>query len=152
VRAEIDSRPSFACIVGTSDQEVWCDSAANRLHRSLARAGLARVVAEADLPDEAGAVMLLRADCVIDGPLLQALLKAPGAVLLSNGAPAGVPVAVHAPAGLAAAAAELLRQQAAGALPPGLSVVTSAGLGASYWQALRKREDRYALVLRAENL
>jgi phosphatidylglycerophosphate synthase len=152
VRAEIDSRPSSACIVGTSGQKVWCDSAANRLRRGLARAGLARVVAEADLPDEAGAVMLLRADCVIDGPLLQALLKAPGAVLLSNGAPAGVPVAVHAPAGLAGAAAELLRKQAAEPLPPGLSVVTSAGLGASYWQALRKREEPYALVLRAGNL
>ncbi len=152
VRAETDSQPISACIVGGNDSQVWCDSAANRLRRSVARLGLERVVTEADLPGQEGAVVLLRPDCVIDGPLLKALLEAPGAVLLSNGAPAGVPLAIHAPAGLAMAAAEVLQSGGAEAMPSGLRPVTSADLGASYWQALRKREDPYALVLQPESL
>src|SRR3546814_14821396 len=36
------------------------------------------------------------------------------------------------------------------ALPSGLQVVTAAGLGASYWAALRKREEPYALVVRPD--
>src|SRR3546814_862833 len=58
--------------------------------------------------------------------------------------------AVHAPAGLAAAAAEALRRDDFAALPSGLQVVTAAGLGASYWAALRKREEPYALVVRPD--
>lgn len=96
------------------------------------------------------AAILLRADAVIDGPLLQALLNAPGAVLLSNGEAPGHPVAVHAPPGLAAAGAAVLRGDRAAALPDGLSAVTVNDLGASYWEALRKREEPYALVLRPE--
>ncbi|WP_340118173.1 CDP-alcohol phosphatidyltransferase family protein [Pelagibius sp. 7325] len=99
-----------------------------------------------------GSVILLRADVVVDGPLLQALLRAPGAVLLSNGEPAGLPVAAHAPAGQAAAAAEVLRAGGKAALPDGLRAVTSGDLGASYWEALRKREEPYALLLRPEAL
>jgi len=126
---------------------------ADRFRRQLGRAGLTQLIDDAALVGHEGALLLLRSDAVIDGPLLQALLRAPGAVLLSNGAPAGVPLAVHAPAGLAAAAAEVLRGEALpAALPEGLRGVTSGDLGASYWQALRKREEPYALMLRPEAL
>ena len=164
MRAEKESRPSShdgpapgapqapatAVLVGAADPEVWCATAADRFRRQLARAGITEVVGEADLAGRNGPLLLLRSDAVLDGPLLQALLQAPGAVLLSNGAPAGVPLAVHAPAGLAAAAAEVLRRDGAGELPEGLGAVTSGDLGASYWQALRKREEPYALLLRPE--
>ncbi|MGD1880652.1 MAG: CDP-alcohol phosphatidyltransferase family protein [Kiloniellaceae bacterium] len=155
LRAETDSRPTSACIVGDRAPQVWCGSAAERLRRALARQGITRILdtaalAEADAARD-GAVILLRADAVIDGPLLQAVLQAPGAVLLSNGVPAGLPVAVHAPAGQAVTAAEVLRrdEEAAG-LPTGLRAVTSSDLGASYWEALRKREEPYALILRPD--
>lgn len=152
MRAETESRPSFACILGGDSPEVWGDSAADRLRRVLARAGVADFVEPDALSELPGPVVLLRADAAIDAPLLQALLKSPGTVLLSNGDPAGLPLAVHAPAGLAAAAAEVLRQGNAVALPGGFRAVTAAGLGASYWQALRKREEPYALVVRPEAL
>jgi len=131
---------------------VWCGSAADRLRRALVRAGVVDVVEERALHGLDGAVILLRADVVIDGPLLQALLRAPGAVLLSNGEVAGLPVAVHAPAGQAAAAAEVLRAGGQAELPDGLRAVTSGDLGASYWEALRKREEPYALVLTPDAL
>lgn len=144
--------PAAAAVVGTADPQVWCASASDRFRRQLARAGGIEVVEETALADRAGPLLLLRGDAVIDGPLLHALLRAPGAVLLSNGTPAGVPLAVHAPAGLAGAAAEVLRRDAAEDLPSGLRAVSSKDLGASYWQALRKREDPYALILRPESL
>jgi len=131
---------------------VWCGSAADRLRRGLSRAGVEEVIEEAALDGLSEPAILLRADVVIDAPLLQALLRAPGAVLLSNGETAGEPVAVHAPAGLAAAGAAALRPDAAAELPAGLRAVTTGDLGASYWEALRKREEPYALVLRPEAL
>ncbi|MEO3429349.1 CDP-alcohol phosphatidyltransferase family protein [Pelagibius sp. CAU 1746] len=150
--AEKEPRPIVAAIVGAADPRVWCASAGERLRRQLARAGVTEIVEEGALAGQEGSVLLLRSEGVIDTPLLQALLAAPGAVLLSNGAPSGVPLAVHAPAGLAGAAAEVLRHDGAGELPEGLQAVTSGDLGASYWQALRKREEPYALLLRAESL
>jgi len=141
-----------ACILGGASPQVWCDTAAGRLRRALQRLGVDTFLGEEALPQEGRAVLVLRGDAIIDGPLLQALLKAPGAVLLSNGDPAGRPLAAHAPAGLAAATAAALRRDDLAGLPDGLTVVTAAGLGASYWEALRKREEPYALVARPERL
>ncbi len=152
MRAEKESRPAAAAIVGAADPQVWCAGTGDRLRRQLARAGVTQVADAAALAGQEGQVLLLRSAAVIDTPLLQALLAAPGAVLLSNGAPTGVPLAVHAPAGQADAAAEVLRRDSAGELPEGLRAVTSGDLGASYWQALRKREEPYALLLQAERL
>jgi phosphatidylglycerophosphate synthase len=152
LHAETPTRPTFACILGGASPEVWCDSAAGRSRRGLARAGLTDFVEESALAEVSAPVVLLRPDAAIDGPLLQALVKAPGAVLLSNGDPAGVPLAAHAPAGLAGAAAEALRQDNAAVLPAGFEAATAAGLGASYWAALRKREEPYALAVRPEAL
>jgi len=139
-------------LVDLGQQQVWCDSAAARLRRGLARAGLERWIEAAELAQAKGPVVLFRSDAAIDTPLLKALAAAPGKVLLSSENPAGLPVAAHAPAGLAAAAAEVLRSGRADDLPAGLTAATSSDLGASYWEALRKREDPYALVLRPESL
>ncbi len=166
MRAEKESRPSSqdapapgapeapaaAAVVGAADPKVWCATGADRFRRQLARAGITQTIDESALAGQQGPLLLLRGDAVLDGPLLQALLQAPGAVLLSNGTPAGVPLAVHAPAGLAGAAAEVLRREDAAGLPQGLKAVTSGDLGASYWQALRKREEPYALLLQPETL
>jgi phosphatidylglycerophosphate synthase len=134
-----------ACILGGASPQVWCDSAAGRLRRGLSRIGITDFIGEDALAETREAVLLLRGDAVIDGPLLQALPTAPGAVLLSNGAAAGVPLAAHAPAGLAEAAAGVWKGGPAGALRDGLRATDAAGLGAAYWEALRKREEPYAL-------
>ncbi|WP_299617652.1 CDP-alcohol phosphatidyltransferase family protein [Pelagibius sp.] len=158
--AETDPRPStdaapplaggqpaaVACLVGSSDLEIWFDNPGGRLRRALVKAGIERFVEENSLAGESEAVLLARADAVIDAPLIQALLANPGAVLLSNGPQDGVPLAVHAPAGLALRAAEVLRQGPGAQLPGGLHAARVADLGASYWQALRKREEPYALL------
>lgn len=152
MHAETTSRPAAACILGDAPTEVWYDSTAARLRRGLARAGVADFVAEDDLARYGGPVLVLRGDAVIDGPLLQALPRAPGMVLLSNGDPAGRPLAAHAPAGLAAAAAQALRSGEVAAQPDGLRVITAADLGASYWAALRKREEPYAMLVQPDRV
>ncbi|HEY9549939.1 MAG TPA: hypothetical protein VIR45_10595, partial [Kiloniellaceae bacterium] len=38
--------PARACILGDASPEIWCDSAAGRLRRGLARAGIAEIVDE----------------------------------------------------------------------------------------------------------
>lgn len=150
--AETTSRPAAACILGDAPAQVWYDSTADRLRRGLVRAGVTDFLSEGLLPHHAGPVILLRGDAVIDGPLLQALLRTPGAVLLSNGDPSGIPLVAHAPSGLAAEAARALRAGEIAALPSGLRVVTAADLGASYWAALRKREEPYAILVRPERV
>lgn len=152
MHAETETRPTAACILGETSPQVWCDSAAGRLRRGLARIGVTAFIPEDELASAGHPVLLLRGDAVIDGPLLQALPKAPGAVLLSNGEGAGLPLAVHAPAGLAAAARHVLLSGSSDALPEGLRAVDATGLGASYWEALRKREEPYAMQVVPERL
>ncbi|HIP78440.1 MAG TPA: hypothetical protein EYH07_08260, partial [Kiloniellaceae bacterium] len=95
--------PRTACLIGKGALEIWFATPEDRLRRSFAAAGIDCFVTESELAGEDQAVILVRADAVIDTPLVKALLNAPGAVLLSNGDHAGVPLAVHAPAGLAEA-------------------------------------------------
>ena len=140
------SMPSGICVVGDSALRIWFESPAERLRRSFAGAGIARVIDEADLTDQQQPLILARADAVIDGPLVKALVATPGAILLANGPQPDAPLAVHAPAGLALEAAEVLRQGRIDAVAEGLRPLQSAELGASYWQALRKREEPYALL------
>ena len=138
--------PSIACVIGESTLRIWFESPAERLRRSFAGAGITRIIDEAALPDQQQPLILARADAVIDGPLVKALVATPGAVLLANGPRSDAPLAIHAPAGLALEAAEVLRRGRSDTVPDGLRLLQSAELGASYWQALRKREEPYALL------
>ena len=138
--------PATACLIGGSDLEIWFQPPAERLRRSLTKSGVADFIGSDALAKHNDPLILVRADAVIDGPLIGALLAAPGTVLLANGGQAGVPLAAHAPAGLAAAAAEVLQQGQGAPMPAGLRTAQVGDLGASYWQALRKREEPYALL------
>ena len=138
--------PEGLCLIGDSTAELWFERPTERLCRSFAGAGVLQVVEEAQLTSQQGSLILAQADAVIDTPLVKALIATPGAILLSNGRQAGLPLAIHAPAGLAIEAAEVLRRGHCDTVPNGLKPMPVADLGASYWQALRKREEPYALL------
>ena len=138
--------PAAACFVGESDAVIWFKRPEDRLRRALTRLGVNRFVDETELGAETGSVLVVHAGAVVDAPLVEALLSAPGAVLLATGSGVAVPVAVHAPAGSADAAGDILRQGRTTGLPDGLRAVGAADLGASYWATLRKREEPYALL------
>src|SRR3546814_17423410 len=65
--------PASACILGDASPQIWCDSAAGRLRRGLARAGVTGFATEGELAVMVPAVLVLRADAAIDGTMLQAL-------------------------------------------------------------------------------
>src|SRR3546814_18396165 len=60
--------PASACILGDASPQIWCDSAAGRLRRGLARAGVTGFATEGELAEMVQAVLVLRADAAIDGP------------------------------------------------------------------------------------
>ena len=140
------------CIVGGVSLPIWFEASHDRLRRSVAKRGIDHFVRPEDLGDYQGNVILVRPDAVIDAPALDALIKAEGAVLLSTGASPSIPVAAHAPVGLAAAASHALLAEDRTDFPQGMRRVTSEELASAYWKSLRKREIPYAMVLSRENI
>jgi phosphatidylglycerophosphate synthase len=127
-------------ILGKGDVRIWGMSAAERLRRTFARAGLA--VAEV-APDTGGVVLALGA-WVYDESLIAALASRPGTVLVTD---TGEAVAAHVPAVRAAEAATALQ---AGRDPGGLQRLSLAEL--AYNEALRKREPPVLVRLSADNV
>ena len=139
-----------AVTIGRCELRVWRQTPAERLRKSLARAGIDTFVDETEADGYPGAMILVRADAVLDAPVVAALIRSPGTVFTSTGPEAGIPLAVHAPSGRAAEAADLLRRGGAAPLPAGFRLAGAGEL--SYWHALRKREEPYALLLTPESL
>jgi phosphatidylglycerophosphate synthase len=134
-----------ARIVGTADAPIWGMTSRERLRRALARAG----VAAADGPARGAAILVLRADHVLDEVLVPALRDRPGALLVS---PDGRAVAAHVPAG---GDAEAVERALGEDRPPGdpafagLAPLGPAALAGAYDARLRKRGAPYALRLTA---
>ena len=94
------SRPSAAepalCILGDSGIRLFGKTLPERIAVQFARAGLAHRISVDEARSHAGAVIAVRADAVLDQPLVTGLLQKPNLVLLSSDT--GVPVAAHVPA------------------------------------------------------
>lgn len=138
-------------IVGEGRVDIWGMTSSKRLRRSFARAGIADVrPLGGGLGDASGPLILIRADWVFDQRLIEALIRSPGTVLVSD--PAGTPVAVHAgeAAGTALAAIEAGDRDMAAGL--GWAMRTPAELGGRYDGKLRKRELPFLLPLTRETL
>lgn len=124
----------------------------DRLKRQFARQGIGTVLASEDLEAHDGCVILVRADAVIDQPLVSILIERERFVLIGEG-PDGdeVPLAAH----IAAADVPAVRDALAHGrnLPTTLGVATAAPgeLDTAFWASLRKREIPYALVVDDRN-
>ncbi len=144
------SRPSAAepalCILGDSGIRLFGKTLPERIAVQFARAGLAHRISVDEARSHAGAVIAVRADAVLDQPLVTGLLQKSNLVLLSSDT--GVPVAAHVQA------ADLPAVQAAmlgNSVPsiPGVEARAPGQLDVAFWKALRKRETPYALVVTA---
>ncbi len=141
-----ESGPSLV-IVGDCEVRLWGRPARDRIERQFARAGIETVVAPVAPLPEVGAVILVRADCVLDAPLVAALAERPGVVLLNHGRA----VAAHVDADTAAEISAMVSENAApDGLPASVQAVTVDDLNTAYWHALRKRETPYLLELKRE--
>jgi phosphatidylglycerophosphate synthase len=136
------SRRLAARWIGWSPVHVWGLVPAERLRRSLARAGVwDRGPWTGTVPPEPGMVMLLLGDHVYDDSLVEALTRAPGAVLLADGRA----VAAHVPRHRAE---EVAAAMAAAAPPPDdLPQLSPDDLVAAHRTALRKREPPFVLAV-----
>ncbi len=128
-------------VIGRTDVVLWGQTPAQRLAKQFARRGV---------PNGGGdSVLLVRADAVLDAPLVQLLEETPGLALLSSAEFPGDVLAAHVNANdVTTASSEILANRApnccAQAKAPG-------DLKADYWKALRKKETPFAMRVTADN-
>ena len=129
---------------------LWSLTPAERLIRQFAREGITTTISPADAPGHNGPIIFVRADAVIDQPLIPVLIKRPNLLLVGDSDDGPDRVAIHARGEIAAAVLGIF----AGRAPaPDLMLIERApqDLGADFWKALRKRETPYAFILSAAN-
>jgi phosphatidylglycerophosphate synthase len=145
------SDPDIAlCLIGASSVRLWSHGTAERLLIQFARAGIAKTISEPQMVAHHGSIILLRADTVLDEPLIPILTKRRDLLLLGDGPEGKVPVAAHVLAETADGIAEVLK----GEKPPTrahLLIRSPSDLGAAFWKDLRKREVPYALIVDESN-
>lgn len=131
------------CLTGKSADHLWGRALPERTALQFRRAGLDQTIDDAQLADCTGDVILVRADAVLDVPLISHLINCAPLIMLSED---GEALAARVPAAHSAVAAAILTGEASAAALPAIPASKPADLGADYWQALRKRETPYAYI------
>ena len=155
--AEFDQQPASSgelavCLIGKSSLRLWSHSTAERLVMQFGRAGLRKNISEDELANHDDALVLVRADAVLDQPLIPALMKAPGLILLAEAHGTNVPAAAHVRPADAPSIADILRGRKTVADTPHIRICTPSDLGVAFWKQLRKREIPYAFIIDERNL
>jgi phosphatidylglycerophosphate synthase len=144
--ASRDERPAL-CIIGRSPVRLWSHNTADRLIIQFARAGIDQVITEEAAALRQAAIILVRADAVLDQPLIRILIDRANFILAAGESAELVPVAAHVMASDALPVAGILRDKRLDRAPKHLVARSPADLGAAFWQNLRKREVPYALLV-----
>ena len=140
-----DRAAPVLCFVGDSAIRLWGLTPAERLKRAFARHGITTVVDPMALADAIGPVILLRADAVLDAPLVTALADTAGLLIVGED---GRPIAANvAPANAPAVASGLCAGTITDSARLGLDAKRPGDLDAAFWKALRKRETPYAMLI-----
>ncbi|MGF7161730.1 phosphatidylglycerophosphate synthase [Rhodoligotrophos appendicifer] len=134
------------CFVGDPGPPLFGLTLTERLTRQFGRAGITDIVVADALGAIRRPVIMVRADAVIDQPLIQLLVQRCDFVLL-DGTDDAVPLAAHVNAEHVASAAFVLSRGNLHALPEALEADAPANLHIAFWSALRKRETPYAMLV-----
>lgn len=150
-RSVQDGEVAPVLLLGDGSSAFWSSSAAEHLDRALRKLGARLLSGEGELAStDVKRVVLIRADAVMDPPLLEALLKSEqsyllkaldeqgGDVLAASVTPAEVPLAKAA------------LESPGSVSPQDLKVMGPDDPKAAYWHALRKREVPLAARLTKE--
>ncbi len=137
------NNPASLCIIGTNTHRLWGRPLPERIALQFARAGIDHVVNPDNLVSETGDIILVRADAVLDAPLINLLSEDTQRLLLSQDKH---PLAARIPAKDAPNAIAVLNHQAPPDILEGIPASSPGDLDASYWKALRKRETPYAMA------
>ncbi|HWA50716.1 MAG TPA: CDP-alcohol phosphatidyltransferase family protein [Dongiaceae bacterium] len=130
-----DSAKIAFCLIGDSDIRPFNLSPRERLRRSFARAGIATEIAYTETETWDGAVIVVRADYVMDDGLVAAMANAVGIALRADN---GDVVAVHAGHTHARAGVEVISGQR-NAEEADFAFQSASELASTYSKALRKR-------------
>jgi phosphatidylglycerophosphate synthase len=139
------------CLLGKSALRLWAHFTAERLVIQFARAGLRRTIPEEALTNHRGPLLLVRADAVLDQPLISVLIDSPSLILLAEAHGGNVPAAAHVSLADAPAVADLLTKGRALSAPGHIRFGTPSDLGVAFWKQLRKREVPYAFIMDERN-
>jgi phosphatidylglycerophosphate synthase len=139
------------CIVGEAGPELWGLTLAERLALQFAKEGLKQTIALSEAASHNGPVVVVRADAVIDQPLIPILLKRPNLLLVGDGPDGETPIAAQVRGAQAAAIAEILAGKRE--VTPELKLLrrTPSELDADFWKTLRKRQTPYAMAVSTAN-
>ena len=137
--------PVALCLVGSTSLKLWGLGLDERLKRQFAQAGIADVLSEAQARQRGGPIILVRADAVLDAPLIQLLRDSPGLLLMSDGPAPSQALAAHLTTGDFDVVLDSLAGRVVGRPPSGLKARAPSELKADFWKALRKRETPYAI-------
>jgi phosphatidylglycerophosphate synthase len=139
------------CFIGASEIALWSLTPVERLRRQFAREAIVQELSIEEARRHNGPVIFIRADAVIDQPLIPILAKRPNLLMIGSTAKDAAPLAVQALGRHADAIVDIL--QNGGEPAPGLQLLsrTPDQLDAKFWKALRKREVPYAFCLAANN-
>jgi phosphatidylglycerophosphate synthase len=142
-RAETKVPPAY-CLIGTCDVRLWGQTPADRYRRAFRLIGLDREVDAVEPDGWSGGIVLVRADGVLDAPLISHLANTPGLVLTGTGSEADIVLGIHAPPGQAGTARKLIEAPKCESPPAPFKCSAPDALGLDFWDHLRKRETPYA--------
>lgn len=145
--AASSSASSCVVLVGATELQIWGLTPAERLRRQFARQGIPVVSGLEEVPVDTASVILLRADLILDDPIIDGLVEARQVVGTLPGRGGAEPVAAHACASEAPMLFDLLAERPQTLPPAGLRFVPVVALGVAYRKKLRKREVPYAARL-----
>ena len=137
-------------LVGNSVLKLFALTPRERLERQIARLGNFPLVSLEDARKHTGPVILVRADAVIDAPILPVLLKRPDLLLLASDGK--TPLAAHVASERVDEAVSILEGKSSLPEDGALLVRSPASLDADFWKSLRKRETPYALAVSDSNV
>ncbi|MGE3832542.1 MAG: CDP-alcohol phosphatidyltransferase family protein, partial [Parvibaculaceae bacterium] len=131
------------CVIGSCDLRLWALTPAQRFKRQLGN------VAEISLDaahSHIGPILFVRADAVIDQPLIPILMTRRDLLLIGDG---DVPLAVQTTGDQADTVSQLFAGGKSADVP--FDARRPSALDAQFWKALRKRETPYAFQLSSAN-
>jgi phosphatidylglycerophosphate synthase len=139
--------PCCVVLVGQTDLRLWGLTPAERLRRQFSRHGIPVLSKLEEAPAGGESVLLLRADLVLDDPIVDGLVEVKQVIGTLPDPSGAQPVAAHVSAAEAPMVFDLLAGRPNALRPAGLRVVPVVALGAAYRKKLRKREVPYAARL-----
>lgn len=148
-------RPGTAFLVGLCETRIWGATGSDRAERLLRRMGIDEVVIAGEPTAADGRVLYLRADCVLDQSLLEALCARSNAVLVSETEHGVVVLGAHASGGKSAELSAFLQADAVSLRDlsfAGFRIVRAEELGEGYDVNLRKRAQPLAALLTPESV